>query len=164
MSPMLAIASAAITAALALYTAGVLAERRLGHLDGRILALFWAGLACDTTGTTLMSAMARSGAAGAPAIHGVTGAAAIVLMLFHAGWATLVWLRGHRRDAGALERERTFHRFSTVVWLLWLVPYIIGLLVGVPMLRLRTVCAVGTSLVAVAALAWAMLRPRHAAA
>lgn len=164
MSTMLMIASAAITTALILYTAGVLTERHRGHLDGRILALFWAGLVCDTTGTTLMTAMARSGSAGAPAVHGITGAAAIVLMLFHAGWATLTWLRGRRGGAGALERERAFHRFSTVVWLLWLVPYIIGLLVGVPMLRLRTVCAVGTSILAVAVLAWAMLRPRHAAA
>lgn len=164
MSPMLMIASLAITAALALYTAGVFRERARRRIDAGTLALFWAGLACDTTGTTLMTMMARSGNAGAPAIHGITGAAAIVLMLFHAGWAALVWLRGRKRDAAALERERVFHRFSTAVWLLWLVPYLIGLLVGVPMIHLRTVCAVGTSVIVVAALAWAMFRPQNLAA
>lgn len=40
MSPMLMIASLAITAALVFYTIGVFAERRAGHLNGRHLALF----------------------------------------------------------------------------------------------------------------------------
>lgn len=75
MSPLLMIASIAITAALVFYTIGVFAERRAGHLNGKHLSLFWLGLVCDTTGTTVMTIMARSGAAGeaAPAIHGVTG-------------------------------------------------------------------------------------------
>ena len=38
MSPMLMIASLAITAALVFYTIGVFAERRAGHLNGRHLA------------------------------------------------------------------------------------------------------------------------------
>lgn len=186
MSPMLITASVAITGALALYTAGVFRERRKGILDGKALTLFWLGLACDSTGTTLMSLMARSSAASAPAIHGVTGAAAIVLMLFHAGWATLVWLRSRKTnvaEAGGLRtpnsaasrlnahgsglsetearnaaatRQRTFHRFSTSVWLAWLVPYVIGLLVGIPAIHLRSICAVGTSLIVVALVAMAV--------
>ena len=162
MSPMLMIASLAITAALIFYTIGVFAERRAGHLNGRHLALFWAGLVCDTTGTTVMTIMARSGVPGeaAPAIHGITGLAAILLMLFHAGWATLVYVRGRKADKAALKQEQTFHRFSTIVWLLWLVPYIIGLLVGIPMIKLGTGAAIIVSVVIVAALAFLLLKPK----
>ena len=161
MSPLLMIASIAITAALVFYTIGVFAERRTGHLAGKHLALFWIGLACDTTGTTVMTIMARSGAAGeaAPAIHGITGLLAIVLMLFHAGWATVVYVRGRRHDEKAIRQEQTFHRFSTIVWLLWLVPYIIGLLVGIPMIHMETVPAVALSCAIVAVLAFFLLKP-----
>ena len=108
-----------------------------------------------------MTIMARSGAAGeaAPAIHGVTGLLAILLMLFHAGWATIVYLRGRRHDEKAIHQEQTFHRFSTIVWLLWLVPYIIGLLVGIPMIHMETVPAVIVSCVIVAVLAVILLKP-----
>ena len=161
MSPLLMIASIAITTALVFYTIGVFAERRAGHLNGKHLALFWLGLVCDTTGTTVMTIMARSGAGGeaAPAIHGVTGLLAILLMLFHAGWATIVYLRGRRHDEKAIHQEQTFHRFSTIVWLLWLVPYIIGLLVGIPMIHMETVPAVIASCAIVAVLAVILLKP-----
>ncbi|MST72536.1 HsmA family protein [Olsenella porci] len=140
-------ASLAITLALVLYTIGVFSERRAGRLGGRQLALFWCGLACDTTGTTLMTMIAHSGGTGAPAIHGITGALAIVLMLFHAVWATVVFVR---HDDGV---ARTFHRLSTVVWLVWLVPYLIGLFMGMPMLHFGGVQATLASLVVVAVIA-----------
>ena len=53
-------------------------------------------------------------------IHGVTGVLAILLMLVHAVWATIVLLR---KDEKAIT---TFHRFSVVVWSIWLVPYFTG--------------------------------------
>lgn len=66
MSPMLMFASLAITGALVLYTIGVFRERADGSLRGPHVVLFWIGLACDTTGTTLMSIMARTSAEAAP--------------------------------------------------------------------------------------------------
>ena len=53
-------ASAAITLALVFYTIGVFGERRAGTLKKSHLALFWLGLICDTTGTTIMTAIART--------------------------------------------------------------------------------------------------------
>lgn len=53
-------------------------------------------------------------------LHGVTGVIAILLMLVHAIWATVVLLR---RDERAIVN---FHKFSLVVWLIWLVPYFSG--------------------------------------
>lgn len=64
-----------------------------------------------------MSIIARESAATAPAIHGITGLAAIVLMLFHAIWATVVYVQGRGHNASALKREQTFHRLSAAVWM-----------------------------------------------
>jgi uncharacterized repeat protein (TIGR03987 family) len=53
-------------------------------------------------------------------IHGITGLLAILLMLVHATWATVVLLR---KDERAIVN---FHKFSLVVWAIWLVPYFSG--------------------------------------
>ena len=150
MSLQLMLASAAITLALVFYTIGVFTERRDAQL----------GLVFDTTGTTIMTGMAQAGSAGMTGIHGITGAAAIVLMLFHALWATYTLVRRNRN------LEQTFHRFSTAVWLAWLVPYIIGMLVGIPTITLSDEATVGISvgIVAVIALALVWSSKRKAAA
>lgn len=57
-------------------------------------------------------------------LHAVTGVVAILLMLIHTVWATIVVLR---REARLL---RTFHRFSLAVWLIWLVPYFSPMILG----------------------------------
>ena len=59
----------------------------------------------------------------------------------HALWATFTYKRGSQ------QARRRFHTFSTVVWLAWLVPYIIGMLVGIPAIHLQAVCAIGTSVI-----------------
>ena len=143
-------ATISITLALVLYTVGVFSERASGTLGLRHVLLFWGGLAFDTTGTAIMSGIAGQSDASA-GVHGVTGMLAIALMLVHALWATVVYLRRNERS------QRTFHTFSTLVWLVWLVPYVIGMLVGIPAIHLRTVCAVGTS-VAIVGLVAAALR------
>lgn len=145
-------ASTAITAALVFYTVGVFSERRAGSLKLSHVLLFWAGLVFDTTGTTIMTNIAQTSGAAGFGIHAVSGLLAIVLMLIHAVWATATYVRHNERA------EKTFHTFSTFVWLLWLVPYIIGMLVGIPAIHLQTVCAVGTSVLVVAAFAFVLLR------
>ena len=152
MSPMLMFASLAITGALILYTIGVFKERADGRLRGIHLAFFWCGLACDTTGTTLMS------------IHGITGLAAIVLMLFHAIWATVVYVQGRGHNASALKREQTFHRLSAAVWIAWLVPYVIGLLVGIPFIKLGTTPSVILSVLVAGVAACLVFRPHSSRA
>ena len=141
MSIELIVASVAITCALVLYTFGVFGERRSGTLSLRHVLLFWGGLVCDTTGTMIMSNIAQQSSAGGFGIHAVTGLLAIVLMLVHAVWATVTYVR---------HNERGMHA--------WLVPYIIGMLVGIPMIHLQAVCAIGTSVVVVAVLAFVLFR------
>ena len=110
-----------ITLALVFYTIGVWSERWQGRLKGWHLVFFWAGLVCDASGTGLMFDMAD---ADLFSIHGLTGLLAIVLMFVHAVWASLVL---YRKDERAITN---FHRFSVVVWLIWLVPYFNGFFMG----------------------------------
>ena len=117
MSPTLVTAIVAMLTAAVVYTIAVFAEQRTGVLKTWHLALFWLGLVFDTTGTTLMSGIAGGFELN---VHGVLGAIAIVLMLVHAGWATI---------AIAFKQEgvlRKFHTFSTHVWGLWMVSLVSG--------------------------------------
>ena len=124
MSPTLMKAVMAITLALIFYTIGVWSEHRAKVLKPAHLAFFWMGLCMDTAGTWLMSKMAGDVSGGLSGVHGITGMIAIVLMLIHAVWATVVLLR---RDEKAMH---TFHRFSVAVWLIWLVPFVLGMMMG----------------------------------
>ena len=112
-----------INCALVFYTIGVWGEKRSGTLQNEHLIYFLLGLICDTTGTTMMSALATNGG---NIIHALTGGAALILMLIHAVWAAVVKWKGTAKS------QHNFHRFSLIVWILWLIPYLIG--VGMSML------------------------------
>lgn len=113
----------AITLALVLYTSGVWAERRSQSLQGWHVALFGSGLFFDGLGTYLMSILADENTqarTGLMAVMAVTGAVALILMAAHFLWA---W-RTYRR--GTDEQKTKFHRYSVIVWAIWLVPYFTG--------------------------------------
>jgi uncharacterized repeat protein (TIGR03987 family) len=57
-------------------------------------------------------------------LHTITGQIALWLMFAHAVWATRVVRRGTE------EAKRRFHRFSLMVWTIWLVPYFGGMILG----------------------------------
>lgn len=107
-------ASAVITAALVCYSIGVWSERISGRLKPWHLAFFWLGLVFDTWGTGMMFDFTEGFTFD---VHGVTGMIAIVLMLIHAIWATIVLVR---KDQHWITE---FHKLSVVVWFIWLVPY-----------------------------------------
>ena len=113
MPPIMIFGTIFITLALVFYTIGVWSERIQGRLRPWHLAFFWIGLACDTAGTEMMFRMAGGLTFD---FHGITGATALFLMLVHAVWASAVLLR---KDERAIVG---FHRFSIVVWAIWLVP------------------------------------------
>ena len=124
MSTMLMKAVTAITLALIFYTIGVWSEHRAKVLKSEHLVYFWLGLCMDAAGTWVMSKIAEGHGGSMIGIHGLTGMIAIILMMIHAVWATAVVLR---KDEKALH---TFHRFSIVVWGIWLVPFVIGMIMG----------------------------------
>jgi uncharacterized repeat protein (TIGR03987 family) len=111
-----------INLACLLYTIGVWAEKLQHRLKTWHAILFWMGLFSDTVGTTSMSMI--SGSLIKFNFHGMTGLTAILLMLFHAIWATVVLVRQNER---MIVR---FHRFSILVWAIWLIPMISGMIFG----------------------------------
>jgi uncharacterized repeat protein (TIGR03987 family) len=123
MSLPLTAAAGLITLALAFYSLGVWAERIARDLRPWHVAAFWLGFAFDVSGTWAMHRMG-DGPFNILEPHTLTGQIALWLMLLHAGWATRVARKGTD------EARRGFHRYSLVVWLIWLVPYFSGLYLG----------------------------------
>ena len=107
-------ATTIITSALVFYSIGVWSERIAGRLKPWHLAFFVLGLTFDTWGTGMMLDFAGGMTFD---IHGITGLIAILLMLIHAVWAAAVLIR---KDDNAIQN---FHKFSVVVWAIWLIPY-----------------------------------------
>jgi uncharacterized repeat protein (TIGR03987 family) len=121
MTPILMLSVIFITLALVFYSIGVWSERLAGRLKAWHLFFFWIGFIFDTTGTGLMMELSN---ADIISFHGLTGITAIVLMLIHAVWASLVLIKKNEK---AIVR---FHKFSLVVWLIWLIPYLNGYIVS----------------------------------
>ena len=119
---MLIIAISFIFAACILYSVGVWSEKISKRLKSWHVIVFWMGLICDTIGTGAMGIMA--GSIIQFNIHGLTGLVAIILMLFHAVWATSVIVR---KDEKMILQ---FHKFSIVVWIIWLIPMLSGMILG----------------------------------
>ncbi len=122
MSNLLIIAIIFITLALVFYTIGVFGEKKKGELTLFHTVLFWLGFVCDTVGTNIMSNIAGGGFSFN--IHSITGLLALLLMGLHAIWATIIIIK---KDNKA---KRIFHKFSIFVWIIWLVPYILGIFIG----------------------------------
>jgi uncharacterized repeat protein (TIGR03987 family) len=110
-----------ITSALVFYSIGVWGEKIVGRLKAWQLIFFWLGFVCDTTGTTLMTKIAGNFQFN---IHGITGLAAIILMIIHAVWATITLVK---KNENAI---KNFHRFSLVVWFIWLIPFLSGMILA----------------------------------
>ena len=108
-----------ITFAFVLYTVGVWSEKIQGKLKKGHLVLFWLGIICDFMGTAAMSKIARYPTESSD-FHSITGVIALVLMLLHTCWATIIIMNNNNRWI------IRFHRYSIIVWLIWLLPFISG--------------------------------------
>lgn len=126
---MLATAIILITLALVFYSIGVWAEKIKGILKPWHVAIFWMGFLCDTIATSFMGMIARGEVTptttqSAINFHAITGLTAVLLMLFHAIWATVVILKNNEK------MKLSFHKFSLFVWIIWLIPYLSGMING----------------------------------
>ena len=122
MPNLLVMAIVFITLALVFYTIGVFGEKKKGELSLFHTILFWFGFVFDTIGTSVMSKIAEGGFK--LNAHGITGLIALLLMAFHAIWATVIIVK---KDDKA---KKVFHKFSVVVWAIWLIPYVLGMFIG----------------------------------
>lgn len=116
-------AATTITLALIFYSIGVWSERLSRYLRPWHVAAFWTGFFFDVSGTVAMHFLADHPFDLANP-HTLTGQIALWLMLIHASWATRVARRGTERA------RRGFHRYSLFVWIVWLVPYVGGMYLG----------------------------------
>lgn len=111
-----------INMALIFYTIGVWSEKRAGKLKSWHIGVFWIGLIFDTLGTSYMSKL--TGDTFKLNFHGITGLAAILLMLFHVLWASWVHVKNDEN------MKVKFHKLSLGVWLIWLIPFVSGAIFG----------------------------------
>ncbi|MCU0378750.1 MAG: TIGR03987 family protein [Bacteroidales bacterium] len=112
-----------ITLALIFYTIGVWSERISRYLKVWHIASFWTGFIFDVSGTWAMGKLSED-----PFnifdFHTLSGQLALWLMFIHAIWATFVVING-----GESIRKK-FHKYSLAVWLIWLIPYFGGMIMG----------------------------------
>jgi len=109
--------------ALVSYSAGVWGERVQRYLHRWHVVAFWLGLVFDFTASEMMLRLLDERLAWN--VHTWTGLIALLLMLGHAVWATWVLARGTDQTRAG------FHRYSVVVWVVWLVPYATGMIAGI---------------------------------
>ncbi|MFC2133111.1 HsmA family protein [Bacteroidota bacterium] len=123
MSTQLIISTLLITLALVFYSIGVWSERLVRYLKTWHVISFWIGFIFDVSGTLAMHGISdRPFDIFEP--HTLTGQIALWLMFAHAVWATRVVVNGS-------DQKRTdFHRYSLIVWIIWLVPYFGGMYIG----------------------------------
>lgn len=112
-----------ISLALLFYSLGVWAERLARYLKAWHVFAFWTGFTFDVSGTLAMTKLAV-GPFNPVALHTLIGQIALWLMLAHAIWATYVVRKGSEKA------RSSFHRYSLIVWLIWLIPYFGGMFMG----------------------------------
>ncbi len=120
---MVFISTLLITLALLFYSLGVWAECFARYLKGWHVISFWIGFSFDITGTYAMHLISEYDFNFFEP-HTFTGQIALWLMLIHAIWATRVIKKNN------LELKKKFHRYSLFVWIIWLIPYIGGMIMG----------------------------------
>ena len=123
MSTLVIISTILITLALLFYSLGVWSERIARYLKPWHVIAFWVGFTFDISGTYAMHLLAK-GSFDITEPHTLTGQIALWLMLIHATWATRVVLKNNEK------LRLSFHRFSIIVWLIWLIPYFGGMYLG----------------------------------
>ena len=124
MSGLLLFSSVTISLALIFYSLGVWAERISKYLKKWHVVTFWIGFTFDITGTIAMHYISEN-PFDLTNIHTLTGQVALWLMLLHAIWATRVIQNKNEK------LRLSFHRYSLFVWVVWLIPYLGGMFLGI---------------------------------
>lgn len=123
MSSIVIISTVLISLALLFYSLGVWSERISKYLRPWHVVSFWIGFIFDVSGTFAMHKISE-GPFNIFDLHTLTGQIALWLMFAHAIWASWVTRNGSE------DLRSRFHKFSLIVWIIWLVPYFGGMYIG----------------------------------
>lgn len=110
------------TLALIFYSVGIWNDYIHKQLKKWHLSMFGLGVVTDTIGTLCMYFHVGHLIFTA---HSISGFLGLFLMIFHFYWAVLVI------KTDDVERQKTFHRFSILVWAFWMISYISGFYLGI---------------------------------
>ena len=82
------------------------------------VVLAWVGLACDTTGTLFMAAVAGGLSW---SLHGITGYIAIFMMVVNAIWVTVAFVKKQESIT------KSYLIVSVIIWFVWLISLFTGM-------------------------------------
>ncbi len=120
MTIMLILSTSLITLAVIFYSLGVWAERVARYLKRWHLYALWAGFVFDVAGTIAKGKL-MDNPFDLNDLHTLAVQIAPLLMLAHAGWATMIVWRGSEKN------RIEFHNYSILVWMMWLILYLGGM-------------------------------------
>ena len=121
MPPLLLTSVILFTIAMVFYTWGVWAEKRARRLKLWHVKMFACGVCVDTL-ATILTIVVIGGIVWTP--HSIMGFISLGLMAVHFAWAVKVIRQG---DEVALTN---FHKLSLIVWLIWMLSYLSGFMLG----------------------------------
>lgn len=122
MKPIILVSVISITTALVLYTIAIWRNWRMKLLTTAHLVLLWFGLAADALATRMMGLSIEG-----PIVwdfHTISGYAGLALMAVLAVVGS--WAKWSDRETVL----KSFHRFALPVWILWVVSYATGVVIG----------------------------------
>ena len=104
------------------YTLGVQFEQRVEKKKPLHLVLLWAGFCMNAVGFGLLTKMISGSSGFAPGLCRFMGIAALTILMVHAIWATAVLVLKEEKST------RIYHRDSSLLWKIWLVPFVVQIL------------------------------------
>ena len=122
MKPIILISVVSITTALILYTIAVWRNWRVKLLTTAQIVLLWFGLAADILATQMMGLSIEGDIVWD--FHTISGYTGLVLMALLA--VTGSWAKWSGREA----LLTSFHRLAIPVWIIWVISYMTGVIIG----------------------------------
>ena len=121
MTPLILTGAIFFTLALIFYSVGIWNDYVHKKLKKWHIVMFGCGVITDTIATLCMYFHVGHLIFTA---HSIAGFLGLFLMIFHFSWAFIA-IRNND-----IELQKTFHRFSILVWSFWMISYISGLYLG----------------------------------
>lgn len=122
MKPIILLSVVSITTALVLYTVAIWRTWRMQLLTTSSLVLIWLGFVADAFATQMMGLSIEGDIVwDFHTISGYTGLVLMALLAVAGSWAK--W-------SGRENVLQSFHRYAIPVWIIWVVSYATGVVIG----------------------------------